>query len=61
MAHDESPGAGAPTKLVIRNVGSMLSGDLARPILDADALVAIYGRIASVGRLKDLDVAGATT
>ena len=61
MAHDESSGAGAPTKLVIRNVGLMLSGDLARPILDADALVAVDGRIASVGRLEDLDVAGATT
>ena len=39
----------------------MLSGDLARPILDADALVAIDGRIAAIGRLKDLDVEGATT
>ncbi len=61
MAHDESSGAAAPTKLVIRNVGLMLSGDLARPILDADALVAVNGRIAGVGRLKDLDVEGATT
>jgi enamidase len=61
MAHDEGSGQAAPTKLVIRNVGLMLSGDLARPILDADALVAIDGRIVGVGRLKDLDVEGATT
>jgi enamidase len=61
MAHDEAAGAAAPSKLVIRNVGLMLSGDLARPILDADALVAVDGRIAAVGRLKDLDVSAATT
>jgi len=60
MAHDESS-APKPTKLVIRNVGLMLSGDLAKPILDADALVAVDGRITAVGRLKDLDVEGATT
>ena len=61
MAHDAGPATAAPTKLVIRNVGLMLSGDLARPILDADALVAVDGRIVAVGRLKDLDVEGATT
>ena len=49
MAHDAAPAAG-PSKLVIRNVGLMLSGDLARPILDADALVAVNGRIAGFGR-----------
>ena len=61
MAHDETPGAGAPTKLVVRNVGLMLSGDIAKPILDADALIAVNGRITAFGRLKDLDVEGATT
>ncbi len=61
MSHDASPATAAPTKLVIRNIGLMLSGDLARPILDADAIVAVDGRIAAVGRLKDLDVEGATT
>jgi len=61
MAHDEGAGNSAPTKLVVRNIGLLLSGDLSAPILDADALVAIDGRIAAVGRLKDLDVEGATT
>jgi enamidase len=61
MANDEGAGKSAPTKLVVRNIGLLLSGDLLAPILDADALVAIDGRIAAVGRLKDLDVEGATT
>ena len=46
----KAPATAAPTKLVIRNVGLMLSGDLARPILDADAIVAVDGRIAAIGR-----------
>jgi enamidase len=61
MSHDDNSGAGAPTKLAIRNVGLMLSGDLAKPILDADALVAVNGRITAIGRAKDLDFSGATT
>lgn len=49
--------AQAPTSgtLVIRNVGLMLSGDLANPILDADCIVCVDGRIQAVGREKDLD------
>ena len=42
-------------KLVIRNIGLMLSGDLKRPILDADTIVAVDGRIAAVGKQKDCD------
>jgi enamidase len=41
--------------LLVRNVGLMLSGDLARPILDADALLAIDGVIRQVGKLADID------
>lgn len=44
-----------PKKLVIRNIGLLLSGDLANPILDADCIVALDGRIAAIGRAKDLD------
>ncbi len=61
MAQDEPAASGAPTKLVIKNIGLMLSGDLARPILDADAIVAVDGRIAGIGRAVDLDFAGAAT
>src|SRR5690348_346465 len=46
-------------KLVIRNVGLLLSGDLERPILSADAVVAVDGVIRAVGREKDLDTAHA--
>jgi enamidase len=48
-------------KLVIRNVGLMLSGDLERPILEADTVVAVDGRITAAGREKDLDIAQADT
>jgi enamidase len=61
MAHDEPAASGAPSKLAIKNVGLMLSGDLVRPILDADAIVAVNGRIAAIGRAADLDLSGATT
>jgi enamidase len=49
------------TKLVIRNIGLLLSGDLDQPILDGDTVVAVDGRIVSVGREKDVDTAHATT
>jgi enamidase len=43
-------------KLVVANLGMVLSGDLDRPILDADAIVAIDGRITAIGKAKDLDL-----
>jgi enamidase len=61
MAHDEPGKPAGPQKLVIRNIGLVLSGDLERPILDADTVVAVDGRIAAVGRFADLDTEGATT
>src|SRR5471030_62479 len=61
MAHDEPAAGGQPTKLVIRNIGLILSGDIANPILDADAIVAIDGRITAIGHAKDIDMEGATT
>jgi len=45
--------------LVIRNVGLMLSGDLAKPILDADTVVCVDGRIAQVGKAADCNTEGA--
>jgi enamidase len=60
VAHDEPAASGVPSKLVIKNIGLMLSGDIGRPILDADAVVAIDGRITAFGRAKDLDMEGAT-
>ena len=45
----------ASGKVVIRNVGRMLSGDITQPILDADTVVIEGGRIAAVGRAIDCD------
>ena len=50
------PAAG---KTVIRNIGLMLSGDIARPILDADTIVVVDGRIAAVGRQGGVETSGA--
>src|SRR5215510_9601669 len=56
----EATAAGGPAgKMVIRNVGLMLSGDLKRPILDADAIIADKGRIVAIGKERDLDPSGA--
>src|SRR6266511_1507056 len=56
------PAAGAPKgKTVIRNIGLVLTGDMAAPTADADTIVAIDGRIASVGKARDADSAEATT
>src|ERR1700746_1483358 len=60
MAHD-APQATGPSKLVIRNIGLMLSGALEKPILDADTIVAENGKITGIGRLKDVNTEGATT
>ncbi len=50
-----------PTKLVIRNVGLMLSGRMEQPILDADCLIAENGKITAWGREADLNAEHATT
>jgi len=60
MAHD-TPQAAGPSKLVIRNIGLLLSGAMERPILDADTIVAENGRITGIGRAGDLNTEGATT
>ena len=60
MAHD-APTAAGTGKTVIRNIGLLLTGAIENPILDADAIVAVDGRITAVGRLKDVDVSGAST
>jgi len=61
MAQEETPESSAASKLVIRNIGLLLSGDIRRPILDADTVVAVDGKIAAIGKEKDLDVSGAAT
>ncbi len=48
-------------KVVIRNVGLMLSGDIDHPILDADTVVVVDGLITAVGKEVDCDIADAKT
>jgi enamidase len=48
-------------KLVIRNIGLILSGKMEKPIFDGDCLIAIDGKISEIGYEKDLDTEGATT
>lgn len=61
MNHEPAAKPSGENKLVIRNIGLLLSGDLEHPILDADAVVAVNGIIHAIGREKDLDTSGATT
>ncbi len=46
-------------RMVVRNIGLLLSGRLEQPILDADTIVAEAGRIVAVGREKDCDTGDA--
>ena len=57
----EAAAAGKSGKVVIRNVGLMLSGDIDRPILEADTLVVNDGLIVQVGKEADCDTANPDT
>ena len=48
-------------KVVIRRIGLLLSGDLEKPILDADTIVIVDGVITAVGRQADCDIGDART
>ena len=60
MAQEASAPGKSPARLLIRNIGLILSGDLHHPILDADTILAIDGKIAAVGKQKDVEAEGAT-
>ena len=60
MASDDPARAKTQSRLVIRNIGLLLTGDLQKPILDADTVVAVDGKITAVGKEKDIDSEGAT-
>jgi enamidase len=47
--------------LVVRNIGLMLSGDLAQPIIDADTIVVADGRITAIGKAGHIDSGSAAT
>src|SRR3984893_12175049 len=46
-------------RVVLRNIGLLLSGDLHRPILDADTILVVDGKVSAVGREKDVNGEGA--
>jgi enamidase len=48
-------------KVVIKNIGLLLSGDIDQPILQADTIVVQDGLIAAVGKAADCDTAQADT
>ena len=60
MSHDAPAKSATQNKLVIRNIGLVLSGDLDRPLLDADTVVCVGGNIAAIGKDKDIDTSAAT-
>ena len=53
--------AGKSGKVVIFNIGLLLSGDIDAPILDADTIVVVDGVITAVGKAKDCDTSQAAT
>jgi enamidase len=61
MADQQTAAGGSDDKLVVKNIGLLLSGDLNRPILDADGVVAVGGKITAVDRFAELDTANAKT
>ena len=48
-------------KLVIKNIGQILSGKLEEPFIDADCVIAIDGRISAIGAYHYLDTDQATS
>lgn len=61
MAELQAATVGTNDKLVVKNIGLLLSGDLKRPILDADTVVAVGGKILAVGKFAELDTGNAKT
>jgi len=56
MAQDESAKPGGAARLIVHGIGLLLSGDIAAPILDADTVVCVDGRIAGIGRRADFEI-----
>ena len=46
-------------KLMVKNIGTLVSGDISSPLLNGDAVLIEGGLIQAVGREKDLDAKGA--
>ena len=48
-------------KLVIKNIGQILSGKREEPLIEANCLVAVDGKIKTWGKESDLDIENATS
>lgn len=46
---------------LLKNIGIIVSGDIAKPIIDANAILVEGGKISHIGQLEDLQDAGADT
>lgn len=57
MSHSPNA-AGGPNRLLIRNLGLVLTGDLAAPIAEADAILVENGKIAAIGHETDMTLSG---
>ncbi|RAI60348.1 amidohydrolase family protein [Roseicella frigidaeris] len=57
MAVEQAAGP-ATGRTLVRRIGLLLSGDLARPLLEADALLIEAGRIVGIGRESELAARG---
>jgi len=51
----------SPKKIVIRNIGRILSGKLEQPLIDGNCVVAVDGIITEIGDAASLDTDQATT
>lgn len=49
----------ANTTLAITNLGTIVSGDLERPVLEGDSILTEGGKIKAIGKRKDLNIEGA--
>ncbi len=54
MAQNAAPQSETGNRTIILNIGLMLSGDLAQPVLEADALLIEDGLITAIGRAADM-------
>ena len=48
------------TRLLIKNIGKMVSGDIKNPLIEADTLLVEDGKIARIGKGEELDVSAET-
>ena len=57
----EVAAGGKSGKVVIKNIGTLLTGDIDQPLSSADTIVVVDGVITQVGEEKDCDTAQPTT